>query len=72
MRAEYQPSEDDTDGPSIEELVVMDDADDDDNDAAAPGVAAGLDTNSDCESTALATGMDDTITSVSAAMGRRD
>eukprot|EP00965_Chrysotila_dentata_P114880 3797009-Pleurochrysis_carterae.AAC.1 len=52
LRANRQPAEDDTDGPSIDELVVMNDANDDDNVAAAPGVAAGLDTNSDCDSTA--------------------
>eukprot|EP00965_Chrysotila_dentata_P038855 1290681-Pleurochrysis_carterae.AAC.3 len=39
----------------------MDNADDDDNVAAAPSVAAGIDTNSDCDSTAHATGMDNTI-----------
>eukprot|EP00965_Chrysotila_dentata_P245251 6206448-Pleurochrysis_carterae.AAC.1 len=60
--AEYQPQWDDTDGPSIDELVVMDD-DNDDNVAAAPGVAAGMDTNSDCENTAPAAGMDDLIAS---------
>eukprot|EP00965_Chrysotila_dentata_P069747 2304410-Pleurochrysis_carterae.AAC.1 len=51
LRSEYQLPEDDTDGPSLDELVVMDDADDDDTVAAAPGVAAGVDTNSDCENT---------------------
>eukprot|EP00965_Chrysotila_dentata_P076562 2527949-Pleurochrysis_carterae.AAC.1 len=39
----------------------MDDADDDDNVAAAPGVDAGMATNSDCNNTAPAAGMDDTI-----------
>eukprot|EP00965_Chrysotila_dentata_P254626 6211942-Pleurochrysis_carterae.AAC.2 len=39
----------------------MDDADDDDNLAAAPAVAAGMDTNSDCDKTAPAAGLDDTI-----------
>eukprot|EP00965_Chrysotila_dentata_P017539 582939-Pleurochrysis_carterae.AAC.1 len=41
----------------------MDDADDDDNVAAAPGVAAGMDTNFDCDNTTTAAGTDDTIAS---------
>eukprot|EP00965_Chrysotila_dentata_P257230 6212818-Pleurochrysis_carterae.AAC.2 len=41
----------------------MDDVDHDNSDTAAPGVAAGLDTNSGCENTAPAAGMDDTIAS---------
>eukprot|EP00965_Chrysotila_dentata_P113679 3757836-Pleurochrysis_carterae.AAC.4 len=51
-------------GPrSIDELMVMDDADGDDNDAAAPGVAEGMETDSDSDSTAPAAGMDGTIAS---------
>eukprot|EP00965_Chrysotila_dentata_P197008 6177950-Pleurochrysis_carterae.AAC.2 len=63
LRAEYQAPEDDTDGPSIVKLMLMDDADDDDNLAAAPGVAAGMKTAFDRINTAPAAGMGDTIAS---------
>eukprot|EP00965_Chrysotila_dentata_P208028 6184470-Pleurochrysis_carterae.AAC.1 len=63
LSAEYRPPKDDTDGPSIDELMVMDDADDDNNVAAAPGVAAGMETDSFDNNTAPAADMDDRIAS---------
>eukprot|EP00965_Chrysotila_dentata_P031709 1057748-Pleurochrysis_carterae.AAC.4 len=63
LRAEYQLREDDTDGPSIDELMVIEDADDDDNVDAASGVAARMETDSDGDKTTSAVGMDDTIAS---------
>eukprot|EP00965_Chrysotila_dentata_P255809 6212347-Pleurochrysis_carterae.AAC.2 len=43
--------------------MVVDDANDDDNVAAAPGVVAGMDIDSNCDKTAPAAGMDDSIAS---------
>eukprot|EP00965_Chrysotila_dentata_P258712 6213320-Pleurochrysis_carterae.AAC.4 len=65
LRAEYQPTEDDFDGPSIDECVVVD-TDEDDDAAAAPVAAARMDSDSDSDNATPAPAMDDTIASASA------